>query len=237
MVAAQFIRSTVAKLLLVEDDRNLADSVAKYLRAENHNVEYAANGSEATTLLAISDFEVIVLDLGLPDMDGIEVMRAYRSKNGQGKILLLTGRDKIEDKERGLDAGADDYLTKPFNVKELAARVRALLRRPVGVQTDVLRVASLELNSKTFKLKKGDENISLTKREFAFLEFLMRYPDQVFSSESILARVWESESEASIDTVKVFVNRLRGKLGTDCAASIKTVHGVGYKLEVTAIPE
>lgn len=224
----------MAKLLLIEDDRNLADSVAKYLRTENHHVEYVANGSEATTLFAISDFEVIVLDLGLPDCDGIELMRSYRSRNGQGKVLILTGRDKVEDKERGLDAGADDYLTKPFHVKELAARVRALLRRPAGVrESDVLRLATLEMSPRTFKLSKAGQDVVLTKREFRFLEFLMRHPDQVFSSETILARVWESESEASVDTIKVFVNRLRGKLGTDSGVTIKTVHGVGYKLEVS----
>ncbi|MBA3858067.1 MAG: DNA-binding response regulator [Cyanobacteria bacterium PR.3.49] len=224
----------MAKLLVVEDDSNLADSVVDMLKSENHMVEFTPNGMDAANLLAVSAYDLIVLDLGLPDKDGIEVLKEYRGRGGRGKVLILTGRGKIEEKEQGLDLGADDYLTKPFHVKELAARVRALLRRPEGVVAEVLRTATFELNAKTFTFTKGGVEVPLTKREFTLLEFLMRHPNQVFSSEAIIARVWQSDSEASADTVKVYINRLRNKLGDNLDAEIKTVYGVGYKLEVAA---
>ncbi len=225
---------TMAKLLVVEDDSNLADSVVDMLKSENHTVEHAPNGADAANLLAVSAYDAIVLDLGLPDKDGIEVLREYRGRGGKGKILILTGRGKVEEKELGLDLGADDYLTKPFHVKELAARMRALLRRPENVVTEVLKTATFELNAKTFTFTKSGVEVPLTKREFLLLEFLMRHPNQVFSSEAIIARVWQSESEASADTVKVYINRLRNKLGENLDAEIKTVYGVGYKLEIAA---
>lgn len=224
----------MAKLLVVEDDSNLADSVCEMLKAENHTVEHAPNGAEASTLLAISAYELIVLDLGLPDKDGVEILKDYRNRGGEGKVIILTGRGKIEEKELGLDSGADDYLTKPFHVKELAARVRALLRRPEGIHGDVLKTADYEMNAKTFTFTKNGNEIALTKREFALLEFLMRHPNQVFSAEAIIARVWQSDTEASTDAVKVYVNRLRNKLGNNLNAEIKTVYGVGYKLETSS---
>jgi DNA-binding response OmpR family regulator len=223
----------MAKLLIIEDDSNLADSVVDMLKAENHTVEHAANGADALALMAVSVFDLIVLDLGLPDKDGIEILRSYRHRGGEGKVIILTGRGKIEEKELGLDAGGDDYLTKPFHVKELAARVRALLRRPEGMYSNVLKTAEFELNAKTFTFTKGGVEIPLTKREFTLLEFLMRHPNQVFSPEAIIARVWQSDTEASTDAVKVYVNRLRNKLGNKMHAEIKTVYGVGYKLETS----
>lgn len=222
---------SMAKLLIVEDDFNLADSVTELLKGEGHMVEHAASGADALTLLAVSEYDLIVLDLGLPDKDGVDILKTYRHRGGEGKVIILTGRGKIEEKELGLDSGADDYLTKPFHVKELAARVRALLRRPEGVQANVLKAADYELNAKTFTFTKDGVEIPLTKREFALLEFLMRHPNQVFSAEAIIARVWQSDTEASTDAVKVYVNRLRNKLGDKLQAEIKTVYGVGYKFE------
>ncbi len=227
--SAQF---KMAKVLIVEDDSNLADSVIEYLRAENHVVEAVTGGEDARHYLSVSSYDVIVLDLGLPDLDGLEVLKHYRSKGGSGRVLILTGRGKLEEKEAGLDAGADDYLTKPFHVKELAARVRALLRRSTEVSDDVLRAGNLELNTKNFKFLKDGVEVTMTRREFSLLEFFMRHPDEVFSADALIARVWQSESEASSDTIKVYVNRLRGKFGKDSSVAIKTVYGVGYKLEV-----
>ncbi|HEY9787308.1 MAG TPA: response regulator transcription factor [Candidatus Obscuribacterales bacterium] len=222
----------MAKVLIVEDDTELADTISRYLQLENHTVEMVARGGDASHYLSVSEYDVIVLDLGLPDKDGIDVLREYRNKGGNGRVLILTGRGKIEQKERGLDSGADDYLTKPFHVKELCARVRALLRRGGDVSSNILKVAGLEMNTSTFSLTKSGTEVPLTRREFALLEFLMRHPEQVFSAEAILTRVWQSDSEASPDTIKVYINRLRSKLGEDSQACIKTVYGVGYKLEV-----
>lgn len=224
----------MAKILIVEDDANLADTVAQYLTGEHHLVEVTHGGDDAQHLMRISTFEVVILDLGLPDKNGLEVLKEYRGAGGTARVLILTGKGKIDEKEQGFDAGADDYLTKPFHVKELAARVRALLRRPAEMQQDVLQVAGLELNTKNYKVTNQGNELQLTPREFSLLEFLMRYPNQVFNAETLLARVWQSDSEASPDTIKVYINRLRTKLGGDSPASIKTVFGVGYKLEVPA---
>lgn len=222
----------MAKVLIVEDDTNLADSVIEYLQAENHVVEAVTSGEDARNYLSVSSYDVIVLDLGLPDLDGLDVLKHYRSKGGNGRVIVLTGRDKLEEKEAGLDAGADDYLTKPFHVKELAARVRALLRRSSEVSDDVLKAGNLQLNSKDFTFMRDGVEVTMTRREFALLEFFMRHPNEVFSAEALIARVWQSDSEASSDTIKVYVNRLRGKIGKESNVSIKTVYGVGYKLEI-----
>lgn len=221
----------MAKILLVEDDSNLADNVAQYLGAEHHLVETTSCGEDAQHLMRLSTYEIVILDLGLPDKNGLDVLRQYRSSGGTARVLILTGRDKIDEKEKGFDAGADDYLTKPFHVKELAARVRALLRRPGDLTQDVLKAGELSLNTKTYKVTLSGEDLKLTPREFALLEFFMRYPNQVFNAETILTRVWQSDSEASPDTIKVYINRLRTKLGESSDAQIKTVFGVGYKLD------
>ncbi|HEY9788105.1 MAG TPA: response regulator transcription factor [Candidatus Obscuribacterales bacterium] len=222
----------MAKILLVEDDTNLADSVVQYLKAEHHVVETTESGEDALQLMKTSAYDVVILDIGLPDKTGIEVLTEYRNSRGGARVLILTGKDKIEEKEQGFDAGADDYLTKPFHIKELAARVRALLRRPAEVSADVIRLKNLELNPRTFCVTVGGTDIQLTRREMSLLEFFMRYPNQVFSSESLLTRVWQSDADVGPDTIKTYINRLRTKLGDNSAeVGIKTVHGVGYMLE------
>lgn len=223
----------MSKLLIVDDDVNLVDTIAEFLRAEHHVVEAVHDGEMARDLLKTYVYELVILDLGLPDIDGLTVLTGYRSAGGTAKVLILTGKDKIEEKEAGLDAGADDYLTKPFHVKELAARVRALLRRPLQALTDELRAACLIVHPKDHKVFKNGQEVNLSPKEFALLEFFMRYPNQLFSADAILDRVWHSESDVSPDTVKVCINRLRNKIGTDSdSPTITNVFGVGYKLEL-----
>ncbi|MBS1952575.1 MAG: response regulator transcription factor [Cyanobacteria bacterium SZAS-4] len=223
----------MSKLLLVEDDVNLVTMVAEFLRSEHHVVEVVHDGEMARDLLKTYVYELVILDLGLPDISGLTVLKDYRSRGGSAKILILTGKDKIEEKEEGLDAGADDYLTKPFHVRELLARVRALLRRPEQTFNDELKAASLILYPRDHKVEKNGKPLNLSPREFALLEFFMRHPNQLFNADALLDRVWQSDSEASADTIKVTINRLRSKIGTDSHSPvITTVFGHGYKLDL-----
>ncbi len=223
----------MAKILLVDDDTSLADTVARYLKqTEHYVVECAHTGEDALFMMRTYGYDAVVLDWGLPEMSGLEVLNQYRDQGGKCRILMLTAKSEITNKERGFNAGADDYLTKPFTIKELALRLKALLRRPVDIVSDELRIADIVLNSKTFAVTKNGQTVDLTRKEFALLELLMRNPNQVFSPEAIMDRLWKSESDASTDSIKVWIKRLRNKIEGDDSRLIKNVHGVGYKLEL-----
>lgn len=207
--------------------------VSEWLLGEHHSVECSFDGADAMEKLEFYDFDLIILDLHLPSMGGIKILKAFRASGKQTPVLILTGQDKIEDKELGLDSGADDYLTKPFHMKELSARVRAVLRRPGNYVGDKLSSGALELDPGNHCVKVDGNEVSLLPKEFALLEFLMRHPDQVFSADALLNRVWASASDSSIDALTTCVKRLRKKIDKDGQPSyIKTVHGVGYKLYV-----
>jgi DNA-binding response OmpR family regulator len=223
----------VAKLLLVEDDPELAEEVRDWLLHEKYIVDVAPTGNQALAFLSIYQYDALILDWNLPDQSGIEVLKRYRDNGGAAPVLILTGKREIEDKEKGLDAGADDYLTKPFNFKEVSARVRALLRRqPLFVGTK-LQAGDLALEVDTHKVTRAGELIRLTPLEFAVLELFMRHPNRIFSHDAILDRVWKSDSTASADTVRTCVKLLRKKVQiTDKPPFIGTVHGVGYRLEL-----
>lgn len=222
----------MAKLLLVDDDTSLADTVARYLKqTEHYVVDCAFTGEEALDLMRTYEYDVVVLDWGLPEMSGLDVLNAYRDRGGRSRVLMLTAKTELTNKEKGFNAGADDYLTKPFTVKELALRIKALLRRPTDYVSDQIAVADLVLNTKTYHVTKGGNPVDLTRKEFALLELFMRYPNQVFSPDSILDRLWKSESDTSADSIKVWIKRLRSKIDDDQTRLIKNVHGVGYKLE------
>lgn len=223
----------MAKLLCVEDDIELARTIQDWLELEGHMVETAASGSDALALLGTNDYELIVLDINLPDGSGIELCRSYRRAGGSAAVIFLTGRDSVEDKVIGLDSGADDYLTKPFHTSELVARVRALLRRASKVQVDELIFGAIRVDTRKHLVFAGEEEVRLSPQEFSLLEFFLRHPDEVFSAETLMQRVWSSYSEASIQAVKVAINRLRSKLkatGEEEPVKIVTVHGVGYRL-------
>jgi len=222
----------MAKILIVEDERDLSGLVRNWLVRENHLVEQAEDGVEALTRMEVSKFDLIILDLMLPGMSGMEVCQRFRQKSGQTPILMLTAKDGVEDKAAGLDAGADDYLTKPFHLKELAARVRALLRRGLSRPGNTLRIRDIEIDASECRVTKNGEIVHLLPKEFRLFEFLVRHPNHVFSAEDLLASVWESDTSALLDTVRGHITRLRKKLDTENEPSIiSTVYGMGYKVE------
>ena len=219
----------MAKILIVEDDVQLAEIVGRWLTNEHHVVELVEDGEDALSRLKIYSYELIILDWSLPGMEGIEILTRFRGAGGQTPILMLTGKRTIEDKMTGLDSGADDYLTKPFHGKELTARVRALLRRPVDVLDNVLKIGDVELDSRNFTVSRGNEPIKLVPKEFALLEFFMRHPGRYFTANKLLNEVWPSESEASTDALTTCLKRLRRKIDREGEESvIKNVHGMGY---------
>jgi DNA-binding response OmpR family regulator len=222
----------MAKILVVEDDKALCNTVEKWLTFEHHLVEVVDNGAQALENLKFYKYDLVVLDINLPKMSGLEVCKEFRAGGGSTPVLMLTGKDTVEEKEQGLDSGADDYLTKPFHLKELSARVRALLRRPSNFAGDVLKAGSLSLEPNTFRVQRDGENIQLSQQEFALLEFLMRNANQVFSPEALLDRVWKSSSDVSPAAIRTHIKMLRKKLDKDGEQSyIRNIHGVGYRFE------
>lgn len=222
----------MAKILVVEDDAQLAEVVSQTLSFENHTVECASDGKEGLHLMQVYDYDLVILDWNLPEMQGIEVCTKYRAAGGEALILMLTGNAQVSEKEAGLDAGADDYLTKPFNTKELHARIRALLRRAgTKLASNVLKVRDITLDPTTYRVTRGEAEIRLVPKEFALLEFLMRHPNRVYSPEALLSHVWRAEEETSSDIIRTHIKNLRKKLDvSDGPSMIETVHGVGYKI-------
>jgi OmpR-family two-component system manganese-sensing response regulator len=223
----------MAKILLVEDEQALAGNISEWLKLEHYIVETVHDGMDAVDRLRFYNFDLIILDWALPGLSGIEVCKKFRSLGGKTPILMLTGKKEIGEKELGLDSGADDYLTKPFHLKELSARLRALLRRQPNLLANSLKCGPLELNLQDHKLTKNGVAIDLLRKEFLLLEFLMRHPNQIFSATAIIDRVWSSSSDVSPDAVRTYVARLRAKIDDAQGQSmIENVHGVGYMLVV-----
>lgn len=223
----------MAKILIVEDEADFYEPIRAFLAREHHVVEVVENGLEALDRLRFYKYDAIIMDWMLPGMQGVDVCREYRSSGGTTPILMLTAKTATGEKISGLDAGADDYLTKPFDVGEVSARVRALLRRPATLTGNVLKLGQIVLERDTHRVTKTGEEIQLLPKEFALLEFFMRHPNQVFSAEALLDRVWASDSEASPETIRTYIKRLRQKIDNkDVPSLIQTVHGVGYKFSV-----
>jgi DNA-binding response OmpR family regulator len=219
------------KILLVEDDPNLAYLLRIHFERERFLVDTVTKGAEALAQTKTHGYELIVLDWMLPDITGVEVCEQYRSNGGQAPILMLTARGAVDDKAQGLEAGADDYMVKPFHPKELTARVRALLRRPRNLEGKVLRARDIEFDTATRRVLRNGKDIELTPKEAALLELLMRYPNRSFTLESILDRLWHSDSTASIDTVRTHMKTLRKKVGdNEEDPLIRTKRGAGYSL-------
>jgi DNA-binding response OmpR family regulator len=225
-------RDAMPKVLIIEDESDLAGPIQDWLTRENYTVEVVNEGNEALSRLKLFKYDVIVLDLMLPGIGGMEICQRYRSTGGNPPILMLTAKSSVEDKEAGLDAGADDYLTKPFHLKELSARLRAMLRRPAPATGKVLKLGNLSLDPTQGRATKDGQEIHLVPKEFSLLEFLMRHPNQVFSAEALLDRVWASDTLASPDTVRTHIKTLRRKIDTEGQPSwISTVHGLGYRID------
>ena len=221
-------------VLLVEDEPRVADFIDRGLRAENHGVTVAPTGGEGVDLARTGDFDVIVLDLMLPDMHGYDVCQRLRQEGHHTPILMLTAMDALDDKIKGIKIGADDYLTKPFDFDELLVRIEALVRRAhqFAPSSNVLKVADLELDRELLEVKRGGEPIKLTAKELAILELLMSAPGRVFSRTRILNQVWGYSEDPLTNVVDVYIARLRRKIDTKGReALIETVRGHGYRLK------
>lgn len=219
----------MSRLLLVDDDARLLESLSDGLSSAGFVVDSAPSAKEAEPLLSVSPYDLIILDWEMPGMSGIDFLAKLRGNGVQTPILMLTGRDSIDDKSSGLDRGADDYLTKPFHSKELVSRVRALLRRPHKVESSELAISGIVLDQLSRRVTHNSVEIKLTRQEFLLLEFLMRHKDQVFNAETLVERAWSSLSESSPDTVRAHMANLRKKLeagGAECP--IRTLHRQGY---------
>jgi len=221
----------MAKILLVEDDKDLAEVIHFALSSRGHSVQQVFNGKDCLECLRHSKFDLIILDWMMPLISGLEVCRTYRSLGGKTPILMLTAKAKVDDRELGLDSGADDYLTKPFDQKELAARVRALLRRPDAVVGNVLQASDIVMDTVKFYVSKGGQELHLRPKEYSLLEFFLRHPNQAFSSDALLQRVWLDEAAATPDNLKTHIKLLRQKVDAGRSQSlIETVRGRGYVL-------
>lgn len=224
----------MAKILVVDDDTDIRDLVADTLLSEHHLVERAHDGLSAKHMLTFSKFDLVLLDCGLPDISGIEVLKHLRSTNNKVPVIMLTGLRETSQKAAGLDAGADDYVTKPFAAPELLARVRAVLRRASDSPTNSLKVRNLELDPSRHIITKDSAELNLQPVEFALLEFFMRHPDHVFSLAALIERVWNSERDVTEEAVRTCIKRLRKKIESENEEFIQTVHGVGYRFRSTA---
>jgi DNA-binding response OmpR family regulator len=223
------------RMLLIEDEKKLSDLIEKALKAERYAVDVAADGQAGWALADAYDYDLIILDLMLPGLSGGEVLRRVRRKNQQVPILILTARDATEEKVRHFEAGADDYLTKPFAFAELLIRVKALLRRGPVSRSSVLRVADLEIDRLTQHVKRAGKTIELTPKEYGLLEYLATSPGRVFSRTMIIEHVWDQSFEGLTNIVDVYVRHLRSKVDDPFPTKlIKTVRGVGYGLVESA---
>jgi len=219
------------RVLVVDDDAAVSGSIGRALRLEGYEVDIADSGSSALRILAVTPPDAVVLDLQLPDVDGLEVCRRLRGTGDDTPVLMLTARDAIDDRVLGLDAGADDYLVKPFALAELLARLRALLRRRTSEVGEVLRFADLSLDLGSREAHRGDRLFTLTRIEFDLLELFLRHPRQVLTREVILDRVWGYNFDSGTNSLAVYVGYLRRK--TEAGGEerlVHTVRGVGYAL-------
>lgn len=221
----------MSKILLVEDELDLLELVSMALSARGFSVQKCSSGDEALGMLRVYKFDLIILDWMMPDITGIEVLKQYREMGGKLPVLMLTAKASADDKEFGLDSGADDYLTKPFDIKELGARVRALLRRPSDVTSTLLESGNIRIDPASCRVEKSGKEIHLRPKVYDLLVFFMRHPDQVFTTEALMDRVWMDDSTASPDTVRTHIKLLRQSLRTDGVPDlIETIRGKGYIL-------
>ncbi|HEY9712374.1 MAG TPA: response regulator transcription factor [Chroococcales cyanobacterium] len=222
----------MAKVLLVEDDARLAEELVDLFKHEMYKIDAVHTAEDAANFLKTYDYDAVVLDWNLPDGSGMNVLREFRQRSKKTPVLVLTGNSQLADKEFGYDTGADDYLTKPFDARELFARVRALIRRSgAGDSSEILRAGALELNLNLHQLTKNGVPLKLRPTEFALLEYLMRHCNRAHSPESLLAALWTSEGQSASRTVRITVSRLRTQIDDEGEPSlIESVPGQGYRM-------
>jgi two-component system, OmpR family, response regulator len=219
------------RVLVVEDEAKMAGLLRRGLQQEGYSVDLAPNGEEGVWLGTENDYDTIILDVGLPDMDGFGVCRRLREAGSWTPVLMLTARDSVGDRVSGLDVGADDYLTKPFSFAELLARIRALMRRGARERPTVLKVGDLILDPATRQVGHGEVDLLLTSKEFALLEYFMRHRGEVLSRTRIIEHVWDFAYDGNSNVVDVYVRHLRDKIDRPFGKrSIETVRGAGYRL-------
>jgi two-component system copper resistance phosphate regulon response regulator CusR len=221
------------RILVVEDEHKIANSLKKGLEQESYVVDLAYDGIEGYDLASSEEYDVIILDLMLPQTDGITICQKLRAEKIQTPILILTAKGELDDKVQGLNAGADDYLIKPFAFEELLARIRALSRRPKQGMNSLLTYEDLSLDTQKYLVLRAGEKIKLSRKEFSLLEYLMRHPEQILTKDQIISHVWNYESDILPNTVEVYIGYLRKKIDepfNKFKPLIKTVRGYGYKL-------
>lgn len=223
------------RILVVEDEHKIAGAVKKGLEQEAYAVDVVYDGKRGASFALSGDYDLVILDRMLPDTDGLTICKQMREKGLHTPVLLLTAKDAIKDRVEGLNAGADDYLVKPFAFAELVARIRALLRRPQEELGTSLQVEDLLLNTTTFEVKRANTPIALSTKEFALLEYLMRNPGRVLTKDMIMSHVWNYDADILPNTVEVYIGYLRNKIDRpfDGPALIHTARGFGYRFGVS----
>jgi DNA-binding response OmpR family regulator len=219
------------RLLLVEDNKRLSDSLRRTLEDDGYAIDVAYDGLDGEEMGFMNVYDIIILDIMLPGKDGIQVCRALRNKRVRTPVLMLTARDALEDRVLGLDSGADDYLVKPFEVDELRARIRALLRRESSAKTGILQVGDLQLDPAMHTVKRGDQPIDLTAKEFSLLEYLMRHPNHLITRDMAESHLWSYARIVASNVVDVYIRRLRRKIDDEHDVKLlETVRGAGYRI-------
>lgn len=222
------------RILIIEDEHKIAQALKKALEQESYAVDVSYDGDDGYAMATTEPYDLAVIDRMIPgEYDGIAIIKAMREAKIHTPVLILTAKGTIADRTTGLDAGADDYLVKPFALEELLARVRALLRRPVEVQQTILTAGDLSLNTVTYEVKRGDVDISLTGKEFALLEFFLRNQGRPHSKDNIISHVWDYNADVLPNTVEVYMKYLRQKVDDPFDTQLlQTVRGFGYKIDV-----
>ena len=221
------------KILIIEDEHLIANSLKKGLEQEHYTIDNAFDGITGFDLASSGDYDLILLDLMLPGMDGLTLCQKLRQENNHTPILMLTAKSQLEDKIKGLNSGADDYLTKPFAFEELLARIRALSRRPQKANGKILTIGDLSLDTNNYQVKRNGKEIQLSNKEYSLLECFLRHPNQILNKDQLIQYVWSYESDILPNTVEVYIRNLRQKIDVPFKNKppfIKTIRGFGYKI-------